>query len=87
MRRNVKKIYFALMLILVRIPILCQVYFIESTIAQLFSQVIQRGQLTLKDRCVLMTAILNNSLCQEEEILINRLLHSVRRGRLQVIDE
>lgn len=75
------------MLILVRIPILCQVYFIESTIAQLFSQAIQRGQLTFKDRCVLMTALVSNSLCQEEEILINRLLHAVRRGRLQVIDE
>lgn len=70
-----------------RIANLCKVYFIESTIAQLFSQVIQKGQLTLKDRCVLMTALLNNSLCQEEEILINRLLHAVRRGRLRVVDE
>ena len=70
-----------------RITNLCKVYFLESTITQLFSHVIQKGQLTLKDRCILMTAILDSSLCQEEEILINRLLHAVRRGRLQVVDE
>ncbi|HEY9833477.1 MAG TPA: hypothetical protein V6D26_23200 [Stenomitos sp.] len=66
---------------------MCQVYFLESTIAQLFTHAIQKGKLTLRDRCVLMTALVNNSLCQEEEILINRLLHAVRRGRLQVVDE
>lgn len=66
---------------------MCQVYFLESKIAQLFAHVLQKGKLTLTDRCVLMTALVNNSLCQEEEILINRLLHAVRRGRLQVVDE
>lgn len=66
---------------------LCQVYFLESTIAELFAQVIQKGKITLKERYVLRTALLNNSLCQEEEILINRLLHAVRRGRLQMIDD
>lgn len=66
---------------------MCKVYFLESTITQLFSQVIQTGELTFKDRCILMSAIVNNSLCQEEEILINRLLHAVRRGRLHVVDK
>lgn len=66
---------------------MCQVYFLESTIAQLFAHTLQKGKLTLTDRYVLMTALVNNSLCQEEEILINRLLHAVRRGRLQVVDE
>lgn len=66
---------------------LCQVYFLESTIAELFAQVIQKGKITLKERYVLRTALLNNSLCQEEEILINRLLHAVRRGRLQMVDD
>lgn len=66
---------------------MCQVYFLESTIAELFAQVIQKGNITLKERYVLRTALLNNSLCQEEEILINRLLHAVRRGRLQVLDD
>jgi hypothetical protein len=76
-----------LIVVFARIANLCKVYFLESTIAQLFSQVIQQGKLTVQDRCVLMTALLSNSLCPEEEILINRLLHAVRRGRLQVIDE
>lgn len=66
---------------------MCQVYFLESTIAQLFAHALQKGKLTLTDRYVLMTALVNNSLCQEEEILINRLLHAVRRGKLQVVDE
>lgn len=66
---------------------MCRVYFFESTIAQLFAHALQKGKLTLTDRFVLMRAIVNNSLCQEEEILINRLLHAVRRGRLQVLDE
>lgn len=70
-----------------RIAKLCQVYCLESTIAQLFSKVIQTGKITLQDRWVLMTAISSNSLCQEEQILINRLLHAIRRGRLEVLDD
>ncbi|MEW6498028.1 MAG: hypothetical protein AB1589_36835 [Cyanobacteriota bacterium] len=75
------------MLDLMRMAKLCDVYLLESAIAELFAQVLEKGQLNLKDRYVLMTALLNNSLCREEEILINRLLHAVRRGRLQVVDE
>ena len=70
-----------------RMARLCDVYLLESAIVELFAQVLQKGQLNLKDRYILMTALLNNSLCREEEILINRLLHAVRRGRLQVVDE
>jgi hypothetical protein len=71
----------------VRTANLCDLCILESSIAELFIQVIQKGQLTLSDRYVLMRAILNNSLCQEEEVLINRLLHAVRRGRLKVVDD
>lgn len=70
-----------------RMAKLCDVYLLESAITELFAQVLEKGQLNLKDRYILMTALLNNSLCREEEILINRLLHAVRRGRLQVVDE
>lgn len=70
-----------------RMAKLCDVYLLESAIAELFTQALEKGQLNLKDRYILMTALLNNSLCREEEILINRLLHAVRRGRLQVVDE
>ena len=66
---------------------LCKVYLLESAIAELFAQVIQKGQITLTDRYFLRTALLNNSLCQDEEVLINRLLHAVRRGILKVVDE
>lgn len=63
---------------------MCNSCLLESTIAELFAQVIQKGQISLKDRYTLMTAILSNSLCPEEEVLINRLLHAVRRGMLKV---
>lgn len=66
---------------------MCKVYILESTIAELFGQAFQKRQLTLTDRCVLMTAISSNSLCPDEEILINRLLYAVRRGLLKVVDE
>lgn len=67
--------------------ILCKLYLLESPIAELFAKSIQNGQITLTDRYILMTAILSNSLCPEEEVLINRLLHAVRRGILKVVDE
>ncbi len=66
---------------------MCKFYILESSIAELFAQVIQKGQINLTDRYVLKTALLNNSLCQDEEILINRLLHAVRRGMLKVVDD
>ena len=66
---------------------MCNVCLLESTIAELFAQAIQKGQLSLKDRYILMTAILSNSLCPEEEVLINRMLHAVRRGMLKVADD
>ena len=66
---------------------MCKLYVLESTIAELFGQVLQKKQLTLADRCVLMMAISSNSLCPDEEVLINRLLYAVRRGLLKVVDE
>lgn len=70
-----------------RNTILCDFCLLESVIAELFAQVIEKRQLTLKDRYIIMKALLNNSLSQEEQILINRLLHAVRRGMLVVVDE
>lgn len=70
-----------------RNTILCDFYLLESVIAELFAQVIEKRQLTLKDRYIIMKALLNNSLSQDEQILINRLLHAVRRGMLVVVDE
>jgi hypothetical protein len=63
---------------------LCQVCPLPSTLAELFAEVNQKGQLTLTDRYRLRAAILNNPLNQDEFDLINRLLYSVRRGLLKV---
>ena len=64
-----------------------QSYLLESAIAQLFAQVNQQGKITLTDRYHLVSALLNDSLSEAEEDLVNRLLYAVRRGRLKVVDE
>jgi hypothetical protein len=66
---------------------LCQVCPLPSTLAELFAEVNQKGQLTLTDRYRLRAAILNNPLNQDEFDLINRLLYAVRRGLLKVVHE
>lgn len=66
---------------------LCQVCPLPSTLAELFAEVNQKGQLTLTDRYRLRAAILNNPLSEDEFDLINRLLYSVRRGLLKLVHE
>jgi hypothetical protein len=53
---------------------------------ELFAEVIQKGQIERTDRYRLRTALLNYSLTEEENDSINRLLYSVRRGLLKVVD-
>ena len=66
---------------------LCKVCLLPYGLAELFDEVIQKGYITLADRYGLMAALLSNSLSEEENDSINRLLHFVRRGRLKVVDE
>ena len=60
--------------------------FIYSQIGKLFSKIWTQGGLTSSDRQKLMFTLLSNSLSEEELSTIDRILHAVRRGWLQMID-
>ena len=68
-------------------PNLCKVCLLPNAIADLYADVIEDGKITLPNRYGLMASVLDNSLTEEEEQSINRLLYAVRRGRLKVVDE
>jgi hypothetical protein len=58
----------------------------EFSIADLFFQAYRSERLTLTHRQHLKTAILESNLSQEDQTAVDRLLHAVRRGWLQVVD-
>lgn len=60
---------------------------LPNAIAELMAQVSETRRITLADRYGLMAAILNDSLADEERFSIDRLLRSVRRGRLKMVNE
>lgn len=59
---------------------------LPSRLLDLFAEVIQKGELTLDDRSKLKTEILNTPLTEEEKDSINRLVYSVKRGLLDVVE-
>lgn len=63
-----------------------KVCLLQSAISELFAEVTDRGLITRADRRDLRSALLGNSLSEEEQRSINRLLYAVRRGRLVVRD-
>lgn len=60
---------------------------LPSAISELFAQVSVTGKITLADRYGLMAAMLSESISEEEIDCIDRLLHALRKGRVQVVDE
>ncbi len=64
-----------------------QIRLIPGAISDLFAQVSRSGRITLADRYGLMAAILDDTLTEEERDCVNRLLHALRRGRMQVVNE
>ncbi|MCP2727006.1 hypothetical protein [Limnofasciculus baicalensis] len=64
-----------------------QLRLLPGAISDLFAQVSTSGKITLADRYGLMAALLEESLTQEERDSIERLIRSVRRGRLKIVDE
>lgn len=59
---------------------------LPSRLLDLFAEVIQKGELTIDDRDKLKTEILNTSLTEDEKDSINRLVYSVKRGLLNVVE-
>ncbi|MCT7953634.1 hypothetical protein [Laspinema palackyanum] len=60
---------------------------LPHAISELMAQVSATRKITLADRYGLMAAILEESLEEEDRFSIDRLLRSLRRGRLQIVDE
>ncbi len=56
-------------------------------IAELFAEVNKSGKITLADRYGLMAALLEDTLAEEDKNAIDRILYSVRKGRLKVVNE
>ena len=56
-------------------------------LSDMFAQVTYSGRLTLADRYGLMAAVLDESLGEDERFSVDRMIRSLYRGRLQIVDE
>lgn len=63
------------------------VQLIPGAISEMLASVTDTGCLTLADRYGLMAAVLDDSLDDECRHSINRLLRSVLKGRVKIINE
>lgn len=51
-----------------------------EVLSSLFVRTYESGVLTLADRCIIRAILLSGSLSEEEQRIINRRLHAVRRN-------
>jgi len=63
------------------------VHLLPSALGELFANANATGCITLADRYGLMAAIFDESLPEDEKRSIDRLLRSICKGRIKVIDE
>lgn len=63
------------------------VQLIPGAISEILASVSDTGTLTIADRYGLMAAILDEALEDEDRNSLNRLLRSVLRGRVKVVNE
>jgi hypothetical protein len=63
------------------------VQLIPGAISEMLASVTDTGALTLADRYGLMAAVLDDSLDDEYKLSINRLLRSVLKGRVKIVNE
>jgi len=60
---------------------------IPFALGELFAEVNHTGYITLADRYGLLAAIFDETLTEEDKRSIDRLLHSVCRGRIKLVNE
>ncbi|MBS0016379.1 MAG: hypothetical protein EA414_12715 [Arthrospira sp. PLM2.Bin9] len=60
---------------------------LPGALSEITASVTETRSLTKADRYGLMAAVLDESLEKEELRVIDRLLYSIRRGRVQLVDE
>ena len=59
---------------------------LPGSIAEILAEVSESKCLTEADRYGLMAAIFDENLTDDERRAVNRILHSVARGRIKVLD-
>jgi len=60
---------------------------LPSAISEIFLQTTLSGKITLADRYGLLAVLLDESISEEEICCIDRLFYSLRRGRVQIVDD
>lgn len=63
------------------------VQLIKFALGDLFAEANATGKITLADRYGLMAAIFDESLSEDERRCVDRLLRSIHRGRIKVVNE
>ncbi|MEG3841736.1 hypothetical protein [Microcoleus sp. herbarium14] len=63
------------------------VQLIPGAISEILASVTDTGSLTLADRYGLMAAVLDDSLDEQDRHSLNRLLRSVLKGRVKIVNE
>ncbi|ABG52610.1 hypothetical protein Tery_3521 [Trichodesmium erythraeum IMS101] len=63
------------------------IHLLPFALGDLFANANSTGYITLADRYGLMAAIFDDSLAEDEKLSVNRLLRSICKGRIKVIDE
>jgi hypothetical protein len=63
------------------------VQLLPSALSEMFAQISTTGEITLADRYGMMAAILDETASEEDICAMDRLLHGIRRGRVQVVDK
>lgn len=60
---------------------------LPGALSELYAQATISGKITQADRYGLMAALLDDSLTEEEQQSIERLLYALQRGRMKIVDE
>ena len=63
------------------------VQLIPGAISEMLASVTETGCLTLADRYGLMAAVLDDSLDEQDRHSLNRLLRSVLKGKVKIVNE
>jgi hypothetical protein len=61
-------------------------YLYQVTLEELYGQVMFSNVVTRTDRQLLKAALLKDSLTENEQDIINRLIYNVRRGWVRLVD-
>ena len=63
------------------------IYLLQNAVGELFAEANITGRITIADRYVLQAAVMHEALGQDERRCIDRLFRSLRRGRLEMVNE